>query len=228
MSIFKQKLTSIKWAKILFFMLIVKPVVLVALGLNITNRRNLPKDGPAILAANHTSHLDTLVLMSLYPLRQLHRVRPVAAADYFLKNKWIAWFSTHCLDIIPIARDGKVERDVLFQGCYEALENKQIIVFFPEGTRSLTEEREFKLKRGIHHLVERYPDTCVLPIMLHGLGKALPKGEALLVPFNCDVIIGEVLAQHTDMSADQYLAELTHQYEALLTHCITRNTDPQE
>lgn len=211
-----------KWGKILFFMIVVKPLVLIALGLNITHRRNLPQHGPAILAANHTSHLDTLVLMSLYPLSQLHRVRPVAAADYFLKNKWIAWFSTHCLDIIPIERDGKIDRDELFQGCYEALENQQIIVFFPEGTRSLTEEREFKLKRGIHHLVQQYPSTMVVPIILRGLGKALPKGEALLVPFNCDVIIGETMKKNDDVSADEYLARLTEEYENLLTHCITR------
>jgi 1-acyl-sn-glycerol-3-phosphate acyltransferase len=220
MNSIKQKLISIKWAKILFFMVVVKPVVLIALGLNLVNRKGLPKEGPAILAANHTSHLDTLVLMSLYPLSQLHRVRPVAAADYFMKNKWIAWFSTHCLDIIPIARDGKVARDELFKGCYEALENQQIVVFFPEGTRSLTEEREFKLKRGIHHLVQRYPDTKVIPIILHGLGKALPKGEALLVPFNCDVIVGEEVTHGDDVN--EYLASLTAQYENLLTQRITR------
>ncbi len=220
MSSIKQKVISIKWAKILFFMIVVKPVVLIALGLNLVNRKGLPKDGPAILAANHTSHLDTLVLMSLYPLSQLHRVRPVAAADYFMKNKWIAWFSTHCLDIIPIARDGKVEREELFKGCYEALENQQIVVFFPEGTRSLTEEREFKLKRGIHHLVQRYPATKVIPIILHGLGKALPKGEALLVPFNCDVIVGDEMTHDDDVN--EYLTGLTAQYESLLTQRITR------
>lgn len=212
-----------KWLKILFFLLIVKPVVLIALGLNIINRKGLPKTGPAILAANHTSHLDTLVLMSLYPLSQLHRVRPVAAADYFMKNKWIAWFSIHCLDIIPIERAGKVPREELFQGCYAALADQQIIVFFPEGTRSLTEERVFRLKRGIHHLSQQYPDTQVVPIILQGLGKALPKGEALLVPFNCDVVIGEAMASNDD--ADQYLAALTTNYETLLSQCITAKID---
>ena len=215
-----KRLMTLKWAKLLFFMLVVKPVVLIALGLNIVNRNGLPKRGPAILAANHTSHLDTLVLMSLYPLSQLHRVRPVAAADYFLKNKWIAWFSRHCLDIIPIARDGSVPREQLLQGCYEALAQHQILVLFPEGTRSLSEEREFKLKRGIHHLAQHTPSTQVVPIILYGLGKALPKGEALLVPFNCDVIVGEPLM--FQQQVDAYLTALTAQYERLLTQCITR------
>ncbi len=216
-----KKLKQLKWGKMLFFLVVVKPVVLIGLGLNLVNRKGLPKYGPAILAANHTSHLDTLVLMSLYPLSQLHRVRPVAAADYFLKNKWIAWFSLNCLDIIPIERESKTPRDELLKGCYEALENKQIIVFFPEGTRSLSEEREFKLKRGIHHLVQQYPSTKVIPIILHGLGKSLPKGEALLVPFNCDVIVGDEMAHNDDAGA--YLSNLTTQYEGLLTQCITRS-----
>lgn len=79
--------------KILFFALIVKPLTFVILGLNIRSREKLPKKGPAIIAANHNSHLDTMVLMSLYPLSQIHQIRPVAAADYFLSGKFRSWFS---------------------------------------------------------------------------------------------------------------------------------------
>ena len=73
--------------KVLFFALIIKPLTLVLLGLNVRGRKNLPKNGPAIIAANHNSHLDTMVLMGLYPLGQVHKIRPVAAADYFLTKE---------------------------------------------------------------------------------------------------------------------------------------------
>lgn len=209
-----------KLIKILFFALIVKPLVLIGLGLNIVNRKALPVNGPAILAANHTSHLDTLVLMSLYPLKQLHRVRPVAATDYFHKNRWIKWFSTYCIDIIPIARNEIKAPDELFSGCYSALDNGDIVILFPEGTRSSTEDRIFKLKRGIHYLAVHYENVPVYPVILRGLGKALPKGEALFVPFNCDVVVGEALT--LDANAKIYLDNLETNYQTLLKSCITK------
>ncbi|MEQ9067352.1 MAG: 1-acyl-sn-glycerol-3-phosphate acyltransferase, partial [Gimesia chilikensis] len=54
--------------KILFFALIVRPIVIIILGLNLRGKQNLPVEGPSIVVANHNSHLDALVLMSLYPL----------------------------------------------------------------------------------------------------------------------------------------------------------------
>ncbi|MES9854313.1 MAG: 1-acyl-sn-glycerol-3-phosphate acyltransferase [Candidatus Thiodiazotropha sp. L084R] len=45
----------------LFFILIVKPLVLIVLGLNVRRKTHLPAEGPAIIIANHNSHLDTIV-----------------------------------------------------------------------------------------------------------------------------------------------------------------------
>lgn len=115
--------------KIMFFGLIVKPVVFLMLGLNIRNREKLPHIGPAIITPNHNSHLDVLVLMSLYPLSIIHRVRPIAAADYFLSNRILAWVTLNVIGIIPIKRKNIDDIDKLFDGCKSSLANKDILIF---------------------------------------------------------------------------------------------------
>ena len=204
--------------KILFFGLIVKPVVLLVLGLNIHNRNKLPLEGPALIAANHNSHLDTMVLMSLYPLLKIHKVRPVAAADYFLSNRLMAWFSLNVIGIIPLQRSSSVNRDELFVDCHKALDKGDILILFPEGTRG-EPEQVAQPKKGIYHLVKQRTDAAITPVVMHGLGRALPRGEALLVPFNCDVVIGDSLPAAN--SADELLQCLSNAYLDLRQHCLT-------
>ena len=177
--------------QLVFFLLIVRPFLALVLGVNLRRAERLPQSGPAILAANHNSHLDTLLLMSLFPLSQLHRVRPVAAADYFLKNRFIAWFALNIMHILPLARRPKPGVAPLAH-IEAALNAGDILILFPEGTRGEPEKRS-ELKTGIAHLMEHAPEVPVVPIYLHGLGKALPKGEWLPVPFFADGFIGEAL-----------------------------------
>lgn len=180
-----------RWLQALFFLLLVRPFLALVVGANLRHAERLPAHGPAILAANHNSHLDTLLLMSLYPLSQLHRLRPVAAADYFMRNRAITWFALNIMHILPLARRPRPGCDPLAE-IEAALTNGDILILFPEGSRGAPEKRS-ALKSGIAHLMERQPDTPVTPIYLHGLGKALPKGEWLPIPFFADVFVGDPL-----------------------------------
>lgn len=198
-------MTPNHFLRFLFFLLIVRPLVLVVLGLNVRHRERLPTKGPAVVAANHNSHLDTLVLMSLFPLGLLPRLRPVAAADYFLRNRAMAWFATRVMGIIPLRRAVHASGGDPLAEPTEALARGDILILFPEGSRGDPEHME-RFKTGIAHLAKRQPVATIVPIFLHGLGKALPRGTFLLVPFFCDVFVGEPMEWSGDRAS--FMAEL--------------------
>lgn len=178
--------------RFLFFVVVVRPLLLVVMGLNVRRRELLPVQGPAVVVANHNSHLDVLVLMTLFPLWMLPEIRPVAASDYFLRNRFLAWFSLNIMGIIPIERHVKGVHNDPLAGVVAAIGRGDIVIVFPEGSRG-DPERMGELKNGVAHLARRCPDVPIHPVFLHGLGKALPRGEAVLVPFFCDVFVGEPL-----------------------------------
>jgi len=196
----------------LFFIGIVRPLVLIVIGLNVRRRERLPLGGPAIVVANHNSHLDTLVLMSLFPLALLPKLRPVAAADYFLSNRWLAWFALRIMKIIPLERQVKVKHGDPLGPVTASLEQGEIVILFPEGSRGEPESLS-EFKSGIAHLARRHPEVRIIPVFLHGLGKALPRGEALLVPFFCDVFVGEGMVWSGEKAS--FMTELDGRFQAL-------------
>jgi 1-acyl-sn-glycerol-3-phosphate acyltransferase len=204
--------------KKIFFALFVRPLVLIISGVHVVGKEKLPPKGPCIIAANHNSHLDTMVLMSLFPLSHINQVRPVAAADYFMKNRWFAWFSQKVIGIIPLKRRPTKEEGHPLLGVTKALKNGNIVIVFPEGSRGVPEEMG-TFKTGIAHLAKEFPLTPVLPIYIHGAGKALPKGEALFVPFIIDVHIGEALYWEDEdnktftLRLEQAIKKLEEKYE---------------
>jgi len=137
--------------------------------------------------ANHSSHLDTLCLLAALPLRKLHRAFPAAAADYFFQSVPRILVAAVVTNALPFARRVRVRRSLSI--CSELLSNPEnILIIFPEGTRSKTgETREFK--SGIGALVAGR-DVMVLPCYLQGAFNAWPKGRRLPRPKKVRLIVG--------------------------------------
>jgi 1-acyl-sn-glycerol-3-phosphate acyltransferase len=178
--------------RILFVVLVAYPVVLLWLGIHVRHRERLPWRGPAIVAANHNSHLDVLTLMSLFPLSVIPRIQPAAAADYFFKTPLLKWISLNVIGIIPVMRGGAVKGGDPLVDCYRALEAGRILIIFPEGTRGEPEQMG-ELKSGIWYLSKHFPSAPVIPVYMHGLGKSMPKGTWIPIPFFVSIAVGKPL-----------------------------------
>ncbi|MBR6231836.1 MAG: 1-acyl-sn-glycerol-3-phosphate acyltransferase [Alphaproteobacteria bacterium] len=180
-------------AKYLFFAGIVKPFVKLIVGVSVHGGEHLPLSGPAILVANHNSHLDALVLMSLYSSTKIGCIHPMAAADYFCNTPFKKFFFKKLIGIIPLKRNPflQMHQDI-FAEAKKALKQKEILIIFPEGTRGTNNHLQ-DFKTGIAHLTQDLSKVPVIPIFIHGTDKSLPKNEGLFVPFITDIYIGKAL-----------------------------------
>ncbi len=183
-----------KLLKYLFFLLVIKPYIYIILGVNVNGVENFPKvsKGPNIIIANHNSHVDTLLLMSLFSCSQILKIHPVAAADYFCNTKLKSFLFKTFLGLIPIQR--KITRDTtkeeLFKGINEALRAGETIIIYPEGTRG--DDNTIKnFKSGIAHIAQMNPDVPITPFYINGPDRILPRGAFFWVPFIADVYASE-------------------------------------
>lgn len=175
----------------LLLVAIARPLARFFTGADVSGREHLPKTGPAIVAANHNSHVDTLLLLTIFPTKTLRKVRPAAAADYFLKDPAMSWFSRNVIGIVPVARHSAGSGEDVLAPAREALAAGDIVVIFPEGTRGPGSDDMGKLKSGVARLAEAFPDAPVIPVWIQGAGRVLPKGKFIPVPMNCAVMVGE-------------------------------------
>jgi 1-acyl-sn-glycerol-3-phosphate acyltransferase len=206
------------------FAVLIRPFVWAFMGLTARNRHNLPACGPAIIIANHNSHLDTLSLMAQMPLRTLRHVRPVAASDHFGSGA-VGLIARSLLQAILVDRRNSPGMKAL-DSVLAALDGGKIIIFFPEGSRGEAEVLG-KFRHGIGHLAQARPDVPLIPVYLHNMGKCMPKGSWLFVPFNCEMIAGPP-ADLTDVAVEDMPDHLRRLVEDLAAQTSLGRWDLEE
>jgi 1-acyl-sn-glycerol-3-phosphate acyltransferase len=172
--------------------------------LHIDGRDNLPTTGSYVLVCNHTSHLDTLSMLCAMPLRQIHRVFPAAAADYFFSSLPRSAVSAILINALPFDREIRGAQSLAV--CSELLQNEgNVLIIFPEGTRTTSGEMG-RFRSGIGRLVAG-TDLPVIPCHLEGGLRAWPKGKLLPRPCKIHLRIGQPrLYSHLDKSSDSVKA----------------------
>lgn len=153
----------------------------------VTGGENLPREGSFVMVANHSSHLDAICLLGALPLSKLHRAFPAAAADYFFESVPRSWVAAVLINALPFARELRIRQSLVL--CEQLLANPgNILILFPEGTRSATGELG-RFKPGIGLLLSGR-SVPVVPCYLDGAFDAWPKGCALPRPRGIRLRIG--------------------------------------
>jgi 1-acyl-sn-glycerol-3-phosphate acyltransferase len=141
------------------------------------------------VVANHNSHLDAPLLLSLFSLRRLPRVHPVAAADYFGETRLRRTVAMLLMNAVPIQRSPGAGQDPLAH-VIRALQEGRSIILFPEGTRGEAGVVA-PFRSGVGRIVRAVPDVPVVPVFLRGPERIWPRGEVVPVPQGIDVHVGK-------------------------------------
>lgn len=171
-----------------------------------------PDTRQRVYFANHTSHLDFVVLWSSLPKNVRQLTRPVAAQDYWEKGlrKRLA---------VNIFRAVLVPRQNQSAGSAEAVAaarhtidriieemgEQYSLIIFPEGTRG-NGEQVGPFKSGLYYLCQRKPGLPLAPVYLNNLNRILPKGEFLPVPFISQITFGPAIMFEPGENKADFLA----------------------
>jgi 1-acyl-sn-glycerol-3-phosphate acyltransferase len=133
------------------------------LRVRVTGRNKLVR-GPQILASNHVSNFDPL-LVGLGARREVHFL---AKDSLFAASRFFAWL-IHTYNAWPVRREGG--DPAAMKRCSWLLSKRQTIVLFPEGTRSKTGEvNHFKPGVGMLAITNHVP---VVPVHLGGVPRSI-------------------------------------------------------
>jgi 1-acyl-sn-glycerol-3-phosphate acyltransferase len=168
-------------------LLLLRPLLRLLFGVSVEGRNNLAGLEQFIVAANHNSHLDVLLLFSVLPVRLIPSTRPVAAGDYFRRRPVL--FRVVDYLFRPIWIDRGEKSGAAMRAMARTLATGGSVIIFPEGTRGAP-GKIGRFRSGVGRLAERHPDVPTIPVFLCGPEKALPKDSAVPLPIWNRVIIG--------------------------------------
>ena len=148
-----------------------------------------PDTNQRIYFANHTSHLDALVIWSLLPHDVRMLTRPVAARDYWERGRLKPYLAKHVFGAMLIDRQNIRVHQSPVDLMLREIGDRYSIIVFPEGHRNTGSEID-EFKSGLYYLAKKRPDLELVPVHIDNLNRVLPRGEFLPVPLLSCVTFG--------------------------------------
>jgi 1-acyl-sn-glycerol-3-phosphate acyltransferase len=153
-----------------------------------------------IYFANHTSHLDFILIWSSLPRHVRERTRPVAGRDYWQRSRFRRYYVGRVFDAVLVDR-ALLDTDNVCSGAdrrgrgaleqmLEGLGDEHSLIFFPEGTRGSGESIS-QFRSGLYYLCRKRPDVELVPVRIRGAHKVLPKGRIMPKPQESDLTFGQ-------------------------------------
>lgn len=162
------------WIREKFMQLVLKPVMNYYASRRAEgSERLLELKEPVILVANHTSHMDTPVILSALPRALRKRTAVVAAADYFYKTRLTAWLASMAFNTVPVDRRGGTGVGKGGSHLDTILDDGWSLLLYPNGSRHNVDGR---LRRGAAVMASTH-NRKIVPIIVHGTAAAMPPGQ---------------------------------------------------
>src|SRR5262249_40564440 len=131
---------------------------------------------PRVYYANHSSHLDFVVLWAALPGQIQQRTRPVAAQEYWQSTPLRSYLAKHVFDSLLVPRQGAMRGRGIVARLLAELDRGRSLILFPEGTRGGGAELG-EFKSGLWQLCHERPGLEAVPVYLQNLNRVLPKGS---------------------------------------------------
>jgi 1-acyl-sn-glycerol-3-phosphate acyltransferase len=152
---------------------------------------HIPVTGPAILASNHLSIIDSIYLPLLLP-------RPVtfaAKSEYFtgtrLRDRAVSAY-LRSTNQLSTDRAGGRAAQAMLEAAVSHLGSGELFGIYPEGTRS-PDGRLYRGRTGVGYLA-LHSGAPVIPVAMIGTDKILPPGHKVPRPGRIEIRIGEPIA----------------------------------
>lgn len=205
-----------RWLRYVAQRLILRPVITSSVRVTVEGERNLAGlDGPFILVANHSSHLDAPLCLTALPYRVTKNIATAAGADYFYQSKWRSTLTSLFFNSYPVERGKSRGKSA---GLSVTLLRQGVpLLIFPEGTRSRTGEMaDFTPGAAALARALRLP---VVPVALVGAHDAMPVGmvwtKSGRMPVK--VLIGKPLRVRTGEKLPEFNARAQARVRAMHT-----------